>query len=303
MTNRLLPIGAHTQGASGASFHVWAPSRKRVQVVLESGPGAPAEIDLIEEDGYFSGTAVQAAAGTRYRYRLDDSATLLPDPASRFQPDGPHGPSEIVDPYGFAWTDSGWKGVTLEGQVIYELHVGTFTDEGTWDAARRHLPELAETGITLVEVMPVADFPGRFGWGYDGVDLFAPTWLYGQPDDLRRFVDEAHALGIGVILDVVYNHVGPDGNYLAEFSPDYFTEGLQERLGRSHQLRWPEGRPGARILHRECGVLDRRISPGRLAARRDAADFRYFARTHPRRHCKRARAGGGRARSYAGCRE
>jgi maltooligosyltrehalose trehalohydrolase len=157
-----------------------------------------------------------------YGYRLDGSPAC-PDPASRFQPAGPHGPSEIVDPGAFAWSDADWRGVTREGQVIYEMHVGTFTTAGTWEAASRELPELARAGITVVEVLPVADFVGDFGWGYDGVDLFAPTRLYGRPDDFRSFVDRAHAVGLGVILDVVYNHVGPDGNYLGQFSSDYFS--------------------------------------------------------------------------------
>src|SRR5262249_16837781 len=151
---------------------------------------------------------------SRYRFRLDGfDADSYPDPASRFQPEGPHGSSEIVDPSTFAWNDSTWEGVSLEGQVIYEMHVGTFTREGTWEAARARLRGLKELGVTVVEVMPVADFPGNFGWGYDGVGFFAPVAIYGRPDDFRRFVDEAHTLGIGVILDVVYNHVGPDGNY------------------------------------------------------------------------------------------
>ena len=201
-------------------------------MVLESGPGAAAEIDLAQDAGYFEGFAQQAAAGTRYRYRLDGNG-LFPDPASRFQPDGPHGSSEVVDPGAFSWSDAGWRGVNLEGQVVYEIHIGTFTEEGTWEAARAQLPELAEAGISLVEIMPIADFPGRFGWGYDGVDLFAPTWLYGPPDDLRRFVNEAHGHGIGVILDVVYNHFGPDGNYLAEFSPYYFTTAYRNEWGEA----------------------------------------------------------------------
>src|SRR5262249_21257713 len=152
---------------------------------------------------------------------LDGGSELYPDPASRFQPDGPHGPSEVVDPKRFAWSDESWLGLVLEGQVIYEMHVGTFTPEGTWAAASRELAELAHLGITMLEMMPVADFPGRFGWGYDGVNLFAPSRLYGTPDDLRRFVNRAHAVGLGVILDVVYNHVGPDGNYLKAFAPPY----------------------------------------------------------------------------------
>lgn len=175
-----------------------------------------------EGNGYFSGLVRQGVAGDRYRYRLD-GGEAYPDPASRFQPDGPHGPSEVIDPSAFAWADAGWPGVKLDGQVLYELHVGTFTREGTWAAAERELPELAACLITTIEVMPVAEFPGRFGWGYDGVDLFAPTRLYGRPDDFRRFVDTAHRHGLGVILDVVYNHLGPDGNYLKPFCPAYFT--------------------------------------------------------------------------------
>jgi maltooligosyltrehalose trehalohydrolase len=153
-----------------------------------------------------------------------EQPVLHPDPASRFQPEGPHGSSEAVDPSRFAWTDAAWRGVPLGQAVIYEMHIGTFTPEGTWQAAMRELPALADLGITVLEVMPVAEFPGRFGWGYDSVDLFAPTHLHGRPDDMRRFVDRAHALGMAVILDVVYNHLGPDGNYLKAFSPDYFTD-------------------------------------------------------------------------------
>jgi maltooligosyltrehalose trehalohydrolase len=176
-----------------------------------------------DEGGYFAGFAA-APAGTRYRFRLDGETKLYPDPASRFHPEGPHGPSQIVDPAAFAWTDQNWRGVSLPGQVIYEMHLGTFTREGTWEAAMRQLPELAALGITVLEVMPLADFAGRFGWGYDGVNLFAPTRLYGTPEDVRRFIDRAHSLGMGVIHDVVYNHLGPDGNYLELFSADYVTD-------------------------------------------------------------------------------
>jgi maltooligosyltrehalose trehalohydrolase len=176
-----------------------------------------------EPAGYFAGLVAGAAVGARYRYRLDQG-DAFPDPASRFQPDGPHGPSEIIDPTAFRWTDTGWRGLRLEGQVFYELHLGAFTPEGTWTAAALELPWLADLGVTSVEIMPVADFPGRFGWGYDGVNLFAPTRLYGRPDDFRGFVNRAHELGIGVLLDVVYNHLGPDGNYLGQFSRSYVTE-------------------------------------------------------------------------------
>jgi maltooligosyltrehalose trehalohydrolase len=226
---RQLPIGAEALPEGGVHFRVWAPRCRRVEVVIEGGPGYssdnPQGTELTPETlGYFSGRAATAAVSTRYRFRLDNSDALYPDPASRFQPDGPHGPSQVIDARRFRWTDGAWRGVKLEGQVLYEMHIGTFTPEGTWASAMRELPELAATGITVVEVMPVAEFPGHFGWGYDGVDFFAPTHLYGEPDDFRRFVDRAHALGMGVILDVVYNHVGPDGNYLKQFAEAYFTD-------------------------------------------------------------------------------
>lgn len=221
---RQYSIGAELQPGGGTHFQVWAPLPQRLEVLLEAGPGAPAAIQLEkEQDGYFAGLAPQAAAGTCYRFRLDD-AGCFPDPASRYQPDGPFGASQVIDPLAFVWSDSGWQGAGLKGQVIYEMHIGTFTREGTWQAARQELAELADCGFTLLELMPVAEFPGRFGWGYDGVGMFAPFHLYGEPDDFRRFVDAAHLLGLGVIIDVVYNHFGPDGNYLKEFSPDYFTD-------------------------------------------------------------------------------
>jgi maltooligosyltrehalose trehalohydrolase len=228
--SRRLPVGAEVV-ADGVHFRVWAPKRQRVEVVVEGGPGFKGEAAAFElrpeasagAAGYFSGTVVDASAGTRYRFRLDGGDSF-PDPASRFQPEGPHGASQVVDPREFKWSDGEWPGVKIEGQVVYEMHVGTFTREGTWAAAMRELPELARLGVTVIEMMPIADFPGRFGWGYDGVNMFAPTRLYGEPDDLRRFVDHAHALRLGVILDVVYNHLGPDGNYLKQFSEDYFTD-------------------------------------------------------------------------------
>jgi maltooligosyltrehalose trehalohydrolase len=227
-TKRRLAVGAEVLPQGGVHFRVWATRCQHVAVVIESetNPGVPElTVPLMpEHNGYFSGVVASAGAGTLYRYQLGDTSDLYPDPASRFQPHGPHGPSQIVDPTAFPWTDHAWPGVRLEGQVLYEMHLGTFTPEGTWESASRELPELADAGITLIEVMPIADFVGRYGWGYDGVDFFAPSHLYGSPDDCRRFIDRAHALGLGVILDVVYNHVGPDGNYLAQFSPEYFTD-------------------------------------------------------------------------------
>ena len=228
MIPRAYPIGAEVLPSGGTHFRVWAPRRRRVEVLLEN-----AAVELQPEPGgYFSGAAPAAGPGSLYRFRLD-SADSFPDPASRFQPEGPHGPSQVVDPARFPWTDHAWPGSTLGPGVIYEMHIGTFTSEGTWNAARRELPELAAAGIGVIEVMPVADFPGRFGWGYDGVGLFAPVRIYGQPDDFRGFVDEAHRLGLGVILDVVYNHIGPDGNYLGQYSEDYFTSRYDNEWGEA----------------------------------------------------------------------
>src|SRR5579871_943798 len=226
---RRFPVGAEVLPHGGVSFRVWAASRRKVEVVPERGTAMELQP---EGGGYFSGILAGASHGDRYRFRLD-SAGAFPDPASRFQPDGPHGPSQVVDPTRFAWSDSSWQGAAIEGQVLYEMHLGTFTQEGTWEAARRELRELADLGITVVEVMPVADFPGRFGWGYDGVGLYAPVAIYGEPDDFRRFVNEAHSLGMGVILDVVYNHIGNYGNYLAEFSKDFFSRKHKSDWGQS----------------------------------------------------------------------
>ena len=230
---RRLPIGAEVQAGNRTHFRVWAPPRQTASVVIESGAGQR-EVTLAREPGsYFSGMIDDTGPGTLYRYRLDGGKTLFPDPVSRFQPDGPHGPSRVVDPGRFQWSDWGWRGCEVDGQVIYELHIGTFTRQGTYASAIEKLSELADLGITIIELMPVADFPGRFGWGYDGVNMFAPTRLSGDPDDLRRFVDRAHALRLGVILDVVYNHIGPDGNYLKEFAPAYFTDRYKNEWGQA----------------------------------------------------------------------
>jgi maltooligosyltrehalose trehalohydrolase len=240
---RRLPVGAERVTATDAHFRVWAPRANEVELVVEEQGSRTQSVRLEPEpDGYFS-TVAEATAGTLYRYRLDRAGMEYPDPVSRFQPAGPHGPSMVVDPDVFAWTDGDWPGVELTGQVLYEMHIGTFTAEGTWAAAARELDALARSGITVVEVMPVADFPGRFGWGYDGVNLFAPTRLYGSPDDFRRFVDAAHAAGMGVILDVVYNHVGPDGNYLDRFSPDYFSNRHQTDWGPAINYDGENSRP------------------------------------------------------------
>ncbi len=245
---RRLPVGAEVQRDGGTHFRVWAPRRTRVEVVFygEEEIGRRGEATAValdaEGDGYFRGYAPDAGPGTLYRYRLDGGESF-PDPASRYQPEGPHGPSRVVDPARFGWTDDSWRGIRLAGQVIYEMHIGTFTPEGTWEAAARELPELADLGVTLLEVMPIAEFAGRFGWGYDGVDLFAPTRLYGEPDDFRRFVNRAHEVGIGVILDVVYNHFGPDGCYVKQFSERYFSDEKSTDWGEAINFGGPGAEP------------------------------------------------------------
>jgi maltooligosyltrehalose trehalohydrolase len=226
---RRLPIGAERQPSGGVHFRVWAPRRKKVEVMLGEGDGMPYELDR-EGNGYFSGLILNAAPEMLYQYRLDGKNSY-PDPVSRFQPDGPHGPSQIVDSDEFGWTDENWRGIGLAGQIVYEMHIGTFTREGTWNAATVELESLAQLGVTVLEIMPVADFSGAFGWGYDGVDLYAPTRLYGTPDDFRRFVDRAHGIGLAVVLDVVYNHFGPEGAYFKEFAPDYFTDRYENEWG------------------------------------------------------------------------
>jgi maltooligosyltrehalose trehalohydrolase len=228
---RILSIGAEFQPQKGGThFRVWAPGHSSVKVIFEEGC-APTELRA-ERAGYFSGYVADATAGTKYKYELDEKETC-PDPASRYQPNGPHGFSQVIDPGAFAWSDHHWPGVTLAHQVIYELHLGTFTSGGTWLSAAEKLAYLRDTGITLIQVMPVADFPGKFGWGYDGVQAYSPASLYGTPDDMRIFIDKAHALGLGVILDVVYNHLGPEGNYLPKFSSYYLADEHETDWGQA----------------------------------------------------------------------
>lgn len=205
--------------AEGTSFRVWAPRARNVEAVIEGGPAVPL---LAGAEGHHERHVGGVRPGALYRLRVD-GAGPFPDPASRFQPYGVHGPSQVVDPASYAWSDRDWPGLSLGDLVLYELHVGTFSPEGTFDGVREHLGHVASLGATAVELMPVADFPGRRNWGYDGVAPFSPARCYGAPDDLRRLVDEAHRLGLGVFLDVVYNHLGPDGNYLSSASPHYFT--------------------------------------------------------------------------------
>jgi maltooligosyltrehalose trehalohydrolase len=230
-------LGARPVGPEGARFRVWAPRCREVTVRLVE-PAATRLWPLARKaGGVFSGTVPGAAAGTRYLYRLDGGVER-PDPVSRFQPAGVHGPSEVVDPDAFPWTDAGWPGVALAHLCLYELHVGTFTPEGTFEAVIPHLARLRHLGVTALELMPVAEFPGGRNWGYDGVHLFAPQSTYGGPLGLKRLVDAAHAVGLAVLLDVVYNHVGPEGNYLAEFGP-YLSERHETPWGAAFDFDGP----------------------------------------------------------------
>lgn len=232
MTNEALfqrkfPVGAEVLPTGGVHFRLWAPDAHQVTLILEdpSQRLIMASLDMLQElQGYWSCFVPDAETGMLYHFQLNQQDHRLPDPVSRFQPCGPHGVSQIIDCGTFNWTDHDWKGIAETQRVIYEMHIGTFTREGTYRAAAAELPELARLGITVIELMPLAEFNGEFGWGYDGVTLFAPFHHYGTPNDLRYFIDRAHALGISVILDVVYNHCGTNGCYLPQFSQSYFTD-------------------------------------------------------------------------------
>jgi maltooligosyltrehalose trehalohydrolase len=204
-------------------FRVWAPRPKRVEAVV-----GERRVRMREAGGGWWACRAEAGPGTDYAFILDGGPPR-PDPRSAFQPWGVHGPSRVVDHTSFAWHDSGWRGVPLPGSVLYECHIGAFSAEGTFDGGIKHLQHVADLGADIIELLPVAEFSGRRGWGYDGVDLFAPHHSYGGPAGLKRFVDAAHARGIGVVMDVVYNHLGPEGNYLPEFGP-YFS-GYQTAWG------------------------------------------------------------------------
>jgi maltooligosyltrehalose trehalohydrolase len=221
------PLGALVE-PDGVRFRVWAPVADRVD--LEVVGREPVRLESVGEGGHHEAFVAGLGPGAHYRYRLD-GGDAFPDPASRFQPEGVHGPSEVVDP-AFEWTDADWAPPVLRDLVIYELHVGTFTEAGTFDGVRQRLRDLKALGVTALELMPIADFPGRWNWGYDGAALYAPSRVYGRPEDLRRLVDAAHAEGLAVLLDVVYNHLGPDGAYLAAFGPA-FTD--------KHETPWGQG--------------------------------------------------------------
>jgi len=246
---RTVPLGAQVV-ETGVQFRLWAPKAHRIEVVFGSGNTQSLRRD--DETGYFTAIISEASPGMTYRYRVDGKHDF-PDPCSRFQPEGPHGPSQIVDSSAYRWRERDWPGVRMAGQVIYELHIGAFTEEGTFDAAVRELDALKRLGITLLEIMPIAEFPGRWNWGYDGVCLFAPSHRYGDYDALKRFVDAAHETGLGVIVDVVYNHFGPDGNYTSVFSDDYVTDRYPNEWGQALNFDGP-GSEGMRefVVQNAC---------------------------------------------------
>ncbi len=223
----------------GIRFRLWAPAEQRVSLALESRSST---IPMERRDGGFFEVFVEGiGAGALYRFELSDG-TRVPDPASRYQPQDVHGPSETIDHEAYRWRER-WPGRAWDDVVLYELHIGAFTPEGSFAAAARKLDHLVELGVTAVEIMPVADFRGRWGWGYDGVYLYAPDASYGRPEDFKAFVEAAHRRGVAVLLDVVYNHFGPEGNYLSSYAPDFFTSRHRTPWGEAINFDGPNARP------------------------------------------------------------
>jgi malto-oligosyltrehalose trehalohydrolase len=218
-----MQFGAEYSDDGSVRFRLWAPAARQVELCLAASNNA-ARLSLERcDNGWFELVTDAAKAGTQYRFRIDGDQEV-PDPASRFQPEDVHGPSEVINPATFDWKDDTWRGRRWEEAVIYELHVGAFTPAGTFSAVGERLDYLADLGITAIDLMPVADFPGRRNWGYDGVFPFAPDSTYGRPEDLKQLVRSAHDHGLMVLLDVVYNHFGPEGNYLNSYAPQFFTD-------------------------------------------------------------------------------
>jgi maltooligosyltrehalose trehalohydrolase len=232
-----MPFGATVLDGGGVRFRLWAPRARRVELEL----GARRLAATPDAEGWYEWRIDDAAAGTRYRYRIDGQVSV-PDPASRYQPDDVHGASMVVDPEGYHWNDDRWNGRPWEEAVLYELHIGSFTPAGNYAGVEQRLDYLADLGITAIELMPLSDFPGARNWGYDGVLPFAPDASYGRPDDLKRLVDAAHARGLMVFLDVVYNHFGPDGNYLHVYAPEFFTERHRTPWGAAIDFDGPAAR-------------------------------------------------------------
>jgi len=244
--HRNYSVGPEVLPTGGVHFRVWAPDATQVHLILgkpDHLEDRPSTVEMEEEGaGYWSVRVASAQAGMWYFYDVG-KPDLYPDPASRFQPGGPHGASQIVDASSYVWRDTQWRGISARNRVIYEMHIGTFIAEGTYIAAARELTELAQLGITVIQMMPVVEFAGKFGWGYDGVDLYAPYHHYGTPDELRYFIDCAHDPGIGVILDVVYNHCGSVGCYLQEFSQHYFSSRYKSEWGATFNFDGDQSAP------------------------------------------------------------
>lgn len=219
-----MPFGAELTDDGQVRFRLWAPGARRVDLSLDDGRGIAQMLPMTRtEDGFYEISTDKARPGSLYRYRID-AENEVPDPVSRLNPQDVHGPSQVVDPTDFEWTDADWRSRPWHEAIVYELHVGTFSPEGTFAGVAARLDHLVELAVTVIELMPIADFPGERGWGYDGVLLFAPETAYGTPNDLKALVNAAHARGIAVMLDVVYNHFGPEGNYLGMYAPQFFTE-------------------------------------------------------------------------------
>jgi maltooligosyltrehalose trehalohydrolase len=237
--HRELPFGAEV-GPDGVRFRLWAPRASTVSLQIELA-GTPILPMANEPRGWFALTTPLAQPGARYRYLVDGRA--FPDPASRFQPDGVHGPSEVIDPKGYDWSDGEWRGRRREEIVLYELHLGTFSQTGNFAGALQHLDHIVDLGATAVELMPIAAFPGGRDWGYDGAFLYAPASAYGRPDDLKRLVEACHYRGLAIFLDVVYNHFGPEGNYLSAIAPDFFTDRHKTPWGAAIDFSGTKSRP------------------------------------------------------------
>ncbi len=235
----VMPFGAELLEEGAVRFRFWAPVHQRVGLAIE-GEDQPLGMHSSAE-GWHELTTDRAQAGSLYRFALPDG-TRVPDPASRFQPQDVHGPSEVIDSRSYAWRDERWMGRPWLEAVIYELHVGTFTEAGTFRAAADKLDHLVALGVTGIEIMPVSDFPGQRNWGYDGVLPYAPDSTYGRPEDLKAFIELAHLRGLMVLLDVVYNHFGPDGNYLSLYSPQFFTERHKTAWGSAINYDGPDSR-------------------------------------------------------------
>ena len=236
-----MPFGATVLDDGRVRFRLWAPAARQVDLCFEKAGDQATLPMLAAGDGWFELETARARAGSQYRY-LIDGGVRIPDPASRYNPGDVHGASEAVDPLAFDWQDGSWRGRRWDDAVIYELHVGAFTPEGDFTGVKRRLDYLADLGVTALELMPIADFPGACGWGYDGVLPFAPDCRYGRPEQLKDLVQSAHGMGLMVFLDVVYNHFGPDGNYLHVYAPQFFTDRHQTPWGAAINFDGPASR-------------------------------------------------------------